>query len=84
MKIYYPIDVEILEDYCLKILFDNQEKRIFDVKPYLSDPFFKPIASKTVFDTVRINSITIEWDTGDGEIDICPDELYCNSILCVD
>ncbi len=79
MKSYYPLEVEILDDYCLKILFDNHEKRIFDVKPYLLDPFFKAIADKTIFSTVKINPITIEWE---GGIDICPDELYYNSVLC--
>lgn len=79
MTSYYPIEVEVLEDYCLKILFDNEEQRIFDVKPYLSDPFFQAISDKCVFSRARVNPITVEWD---GDIDICPDELYYNSVLC--
>ncbi len=79
MGSYYPIELEILDNYCLKILFDNQEKRIFDLKPYFVDPFFKPISDKNIFSTARINPISIEWE---GGIDICPDELYYNSVLC--
>ncbi len=78
MKSYYPVQVEVLDNYCLKILFDNQEQRIFDVKPYLSDPFFHAISNQTIFSTARVNPITVEWD---GDIDICPDELYEKSIL---
>lgn len=78
MNSYYPIEVRALEDYKLQILFDNKEERIFDVKPYLSDPFFAPIANPHIFKTVKTNALTVEWL---GEIDICPDELYYNSVL---
>jgi hypothetical protein len=33
------IDVKPCPDYCLLITFNNDEKRLFDVKPYLD---FKP------------------------------------------
>ena len=58
------IDVKILDNYEIEILFDNQEKRIFDVKPY-----FK-------FKKVKVSGLSIEWENG---ADICPDELYNNS-----
>ena len=35
------IDVKILDNYEIEILFDNQEKRIFDVKPYFKFKIFK-------------------------------------------
>jgi hypothetical protein len=73
---YYPIEVEPLEQYQLIITFDNKEQRIFDVVPYLSDDFFAPLSNPTIFKTVKINPLTIEWA---GGIDICPDELYYNS-----
>lgn len=71
------IDVQVQENYRLQILFDNDEIRLFDVKPYLDDPFFAPIANPHVFRTVTTNALTVEWL---GEIDICPDELYYNSV----
>ena len=77
MNSYYPIEVKPLDDYKLSILFDNQELRIFDVTPYLSDTFFAPLSDINIFRTVRVTSISIEWD---GDIDICPDELYYNSL----
>jgi len=77
MESYYPVDVELLGEYKLLITFDNNEKRVFDVTPYLSDSFFAPLKSLSVFNTVKINLISLEWI---GGIDFCPDELYCNSI----
>jgi len=73
---FYPIDVKPLEKYCLLITFDNNEKRIFNVTPYLNDSFFTPLRNPAIFQSVRINPLTVEWA---GGIDICPDELYYNS-----
>ncbi|MCL2352488.1 MAG: DUF2442 domain-containing protein [Firmicutes bacterium] len=74
---HYPIDVKPLKYHKLLITFDNDEQRIFDLEPYLSDGYFAPLGDIAVFDTVRISPISIEWA---GGIDICPDELYYNSV----
>ena len=74
---YYPVDVKPLEKYRLLITFDNKERRIFDVAPYLDDKFFAPLRNPAVFKSVRISPISLEWSVG---IDMCPDELYYNSI----
>lgn len=71
------IDVKPLEDYKLLVTFANDEKKIFDVKPYLNFKPFEQLKSKTLFDTVHIGGLSVEWVTGQ---DICPDELYFNSI----
>jgi hypothetical protein len=78
MESYYPVEVKPLDNYKLLILFDNKEKRIFDVAPYLSDSFFAPLKNPAVFKSVKISPISLEWA---GGIDICPDELYYNSTL---
>ena len=70
------IDVKILENYKLEILFDNNEKRIFDVKPYFKFKIFKELKDMEKFNTVKISGLSIEWENG---ADICPDELYKNS-----
>lgn len=74
----YPIQVKPIEDYKLLITFDNGEVRMFDVEPYLTDSFYSPLRSLNIFHSARVNLISIEWD---GGIDICPDELYFNSIF---
>jgi len=76
MESYYPIDVTPLEQYRLLLTFDNKEQRIFDVAPYLGDNFFAPLRNTAIFNTVKINPLTVEWA---GGIDMCPDELYYNS-----
>ena len=77
MKSFYPINVKPMDNYQLILTFDNGEVRRFDVTPYLDDMFFSPLRNVRVFNTVRVNPISIEWD---GGIDICPDELYHNSV----
>jgi len=81
MESYNPIAVTPLERYRLLITFDNNEQRVFDVTPYLCDSFFSPLKNMALFNTVRINPLTVEWACG---IDICPDELYYNSIPASD
>ena len=70
------IDVKTLEDYQIEILFDNNEKKIFDVKPYFKFKKFQELRDIKKFNTVRIAGLSIEWENG---ADICPDELYNNS-----
>lgn len=70
------IDVKILNDYKLKIIFDNNEQRIFDVKPYFKFKIFKELKNLEKFKKVKISGLSIEWENG---ADICPDELYNNS-----
>jgi len=70
-------DVEVLENYTLLLTFTNGEKRIFDVNPYFNFKPFEELKSKTLFETVHIAGLSIEWLHGQ---DICPDELYYNSL----
>ncbi len=34
----YVKKVKSIENYCLILWFDNEEQKIFDLKPYFSDP----------------------------------------------
>ena len=71
------IEVKPVEDYVLLIKFDNGEEKRFDVKPYLEHKAFSELKNKELFKTVKIGGLSIEWANG---VDICPDELYNNSI----
>ena len=75
------IDLEILDNYELKITFDNNEKRIFDVKPYFKFKQFEELKDIKKFKTVKVAGLSIEWGNG---ADICPDELYNNSKMIKD
>jgi len=72
----YVKSVQSQDDYCLLLTFENGEKRIFDVKPYLSKGIFSRLQNAALFKTVRVVSGSIEWQ---GEIDLSYDTLYLGS-----
>ncbi|MBO6177565.1 MAG: DUF2442 domain-containing protein [Selenomonadaceae bacterium] len=72
-----PTAVSPLPDYKLLLTFSTGEKKIFDVTPYLSMPFFASLNDKAIFQRVFVNEYTVEWANGR---DIAPHELYDNSI----
>ena len=68
--------VEPLSGYKLMLTFENEEKKIFDMNPYLDKGIFKQLQDKKTFNTVHISFDTIEWENG---ADICPELLYKES-----
>lgn len=72
------IAVQPLENYQLLLTFDNKEKKIKDMKPYLENGVFRKLKDKKVFNKVKVSFGTICWE---GSIDICPDTLYETSEL---
>jgi hypothetical protein len=69
--------VKALDDYKLKLTFENKEIRIFDVKPYLNTGVFCKLKDSDFFKQVKISFDTIEWP---GGIDLDPEVLYEKSI----
>ena len=72
-----PVKVEVLNDYKLKIMIDNDEEKIYDMKKNLKESFYFKLNDLEYFKNVKVSGITLEWE--DGE-DIDPNELYNNSI----
>ena len=68
--------VEPRNDYLLEIVFDNNEKKLFDVKPYLDFGLFSELKDQTLFKTAKAELGTVVWKNG---LDICPDTLYLES-----
>ncbi len=62
-----------LSDYVLLLTFENAERRLFDVKPYLTNGVFAALADQSLFRSVRVSFDTIEWPNG---ADLCPEVLY--------
>ena len=71
-----PKEVRPLEDFCLQVFFENGEIKVYDMSSLIEKPFYSKLKNKSLFDTVKVSDITLEWVTGQ---DICPDELYNNS-----
>ena len=70
-------EVKPIARYKLLLTFTNNEKKVFDVKPYLSLGVFKELEDIKVFNSVRAKDGTVQWNNG---IDICPDTLFIESI----
>lgn len=68
--------VKALPDYQLDLKFSNGERRVFDVKPYLSIGVFKQLRDVSHFNSVRAVAGSIEWA---GEIDLSYDSIYLES-----
>lgn len=69
-------DVKALDDYFLLLKFENEEEKLFDVKPYLDIGKFKELKDKTLFKSVKICFDSIEWD---NHLDLDPELLYQKS-----
>jgi len=64
------------DDYALSLVFDNGEKGVFDVSPYLNNGIFSQLKDRGVFNSVRPFLGSIQWENG---LDLCPDTLYLDS-----
>ena len=64
------------KDFELLLTFENHEKRVFNVKPYLNLDAFSEIKNEDLFKTVKISYDTVAWV---NRVDIDPEELYKNS-----
>ena len=65
--------VRATDDYRLYLSFTNGEERVFDARPLLSLPAFRPLNNLEFFKSVRTGFGTILWPK---DIDYCPDTLY--------
>ena len=65
--------VRPLSEYQLLLTFENGEKKIIDMKPYLDKGIYKELKDESKFKTVRISFDSIEWC---NKADIDPEFLY--------
>src|ERR1043166_2515508 len=64
-------------DYRLRLVFSNDEVRLFDVKPFLHVGVFRELRDESRFRSVRAFLGTVQWAGGQ---DLCPDTLYESSV----
>lgn len=85
------IAVELNTDFTLLLTFDNDEKRIFDVKPMIEKGgIFAPFAYYNNFKRVYLDDCNcVAWDIDpnvdsnvvwNNKVDICPDSCYVDSV----
>jgi len=70
------VDVISQPDYKLLITFDNDEKRIFDVEPYLATKPYDELKDLNLFNGVKVSGMKIEWRPR-LDIDVCA--VYADS-----
>jgi len=75
----YPksVSVECRPDYTLLVEFDNGERGLLDMKPYLDRGVFKKLLAPAHFQTARIAWDTVAWD---GDIDLHPAWVYHKTV----
>jgi hypothetical protein len=67
-------DIEPLEEFKVRIEFDDGTIKEIDLERFFHGPIFEPIRKDSaVFRSVRVEGGTIAWDNG---ADIDPDVLY--------
>jgi hypothetical protein len=67
------VAVQVTDEYQLLLTFENQEKRLFDMRPLIETPPWNRLKHGDVFRKVHIQQGTIVWP---GQIDIDPETLY--------
>ena len=75
---YAVINVTPQENYFLRLEFQNGEKKLFDMKPYLSMGIFQELKDINLFNSVRVSFDSIEWA---NQADIDPEVLYIDGLL---
>ncbi len=79
------------DDFTLTISFDNGEKRLYDMRPFLrKGTVFEPLAARENFRRVYVDEQhCIAWDIDpsvdsrevwNNKVDLCPDSCYIDSV----
>jgi hypothetical protein len=69
----YVKQVRPLDNYRLEVMFENGERRIFDVKPYLQCGVFVSLQNRATFQAARVVAGSVEWP---GGLDLSYDTVY--------
>lgn len=70
------ISVKAGDDFTLELVFENGEKRIFDMKPFLDKNPFVKLLNSPLFFKASVEYGTVVWP---GNIDIAPETLWSRS-----
>jgi hypothetical protein len=72
----YVKKVKSIENHCLMLWFENEEQKIFDLKPYLNKGIFSQLKNISLFNSPRVVSGSVEWPNC---LDLSYDTLYLES-----
>ena len=68
-------EVEYIQNFKLRVIFDNTVKKMVDLENYLDGEIFEPLKNIEYFKQVKVDKdiATICWDNG---ADFSPEFLY--------
>lgn len=70
------MSAEALPGFRLLVAYENGERRVFDMTPYLDKGVFRELRDPATFKAVRPSFDTVEWPNG---ADLAPEVLYGQS-----
>jgi len=75
----YPraVNVTPLNGHLIEVVFSNNERKHFDLSPYLGHGLFSELKDPQVFNSAKAELGTVTWANG---LDICPDTLYIEGV----
>jgi hypothetical protein len=75
------IKVTAEKNYQIVVEFDNDERGVLDMRPYLDFGVFKKLADPAVFGSVKVAFDTVKWANG---VDLDPEFVYekCIRVPC--
>ena len=69
--------VKALDAHTLELVFENGEKRIFDMAPYFDKKPFSKLLDSPLFFKASVQYGTVVWP---GNIDMAPETLWTRSV----
>jgi len=67
------VNVQACPDFALMLEFDNGERRLFNMVPYMDQRPWVKLKSDNMFQAVFVENGTVAWP---GNVDIDPETLY--------
>ncbi len=64
-------------NYTLELVFENGERRIFDMKPFFDKKPFTKLCNSPLFFKASVQYGTVVWP---GNLDIAPETLWNRSV----
>jgi hypothetical protein len=73
MDLIWVTSAKHLNDFKIKISFNDGKVKTVNLENYLDKPVFQPLKDKSYFKKFTLNPFTIEWENG---ADFAPEFLY--------
>lgn len=85
------VGVAANDDFTLTLRFDNGERRLYDMRPFLrKGTVFEPLANPEIFRRAYVDDANaVAWDIDpsidsntvwSNKVDLCPDTCYIDSV----